>query len=104
MNKGNMSNMKLPMKFTKPQNIFVAEFIGNPKMNILKVSSSDIIDSHTIKVFGIKTRFENIKFNNNFYIGFRPEDVSLDKNSEIFTKINVDLTENLGSEKNYIAI
>jgi ABC-type sugar transport system ATPase subunit len=100
MNKGNIEQYGSPDEIYKnPQNIFVAEFIGNPKMNILKVSSSDIIDSHTIKVFGIKTRFENIKFNNNFYIGFRPEDVSLDKNSEIFTKINVDLTENLGSEK-----
>ena len=100
MNKGKIEQYGSPDEiYNNPQNIFVAEFIGSPKMNILKVSSKDIIDSNTIKVFGIKTRFENIKFEDNFYIGFRPEDVSLDKNSEIFTKINIDLTENLGSEK-----
>ncbi len=100
MNKGNIEQYGSPDEiYNNPQNIFVAEFIGNPKMNILKVSSSDIIDRNTIKLFGIKTRFENIEFNNDIYIGFRPEDVSLDKKSEIFTKLNIDLVENLGSEK-----
>ena len=100
MNKGNIEQYGSPDEiYNNPQNIFVAEFIGNPKMNILKVSSSDIIDRSTIKLFGIKTRFENIEFNNAIYIGFRPEDVSLDKKSEIFTKLNIDLVENLGSEK-----
>ena len=100
MNKGNIEQYGSPDEiYNNPQNIFVAEFIGNPKMNILKISSSDIIDRNTIKLFGIETRFENIEFNNDIYIGFRPEDVSLDKKSEIFTKLNIDLVENLGSEK-----
>ena len=34
-----------------------------------------------------------------FYLGFRPEDISLENNSEISTKIDIDLVENLGSEK-----
>ena len=100
MNKGNIEQYGSPDEiYNSPQNIFVAEFIGNPKMNILKISSRDIIDQNTIKLFDRKIKFENIKFSNNAYVGFRPEDISLDKNSEIFTKINIELVENLGSEK-----
>ena len=100
MNKGNIEQYGSPDEiYNNPQNIFVAEFIGNPKMNIFKVSSNDIIDQNTIKLFDRKIKFENIKFSNNVYVGFRPEDISLDKNSEIFTKINIELVENLGSEK-----
>ena len=40
-----------------------------------------------------------VELSSDIYIGFRPEDISLDKNSEIFAKINIDLLENLGSEK-----
>ena len=32
-------------------------------------------------------------------MGIRPEDISLEKNSEIAIDINIDLIENLGSEK-----
>ena len=100
MNKGNIEQYGSPDEiYNNPQNIFVAEFIGNPKMNILKISSNDIIDQNTIKLFDREIKFENIKFSNNVYVGFRPEDISLDKNSEIFTKINIELVENLGSEK-----
>ena len=40
-----------------------------------------------------------MKFEEEFFVGFRPEDISLVNNSEIFTKIDIDLVENLGSEK-----
>ena len=43
--------------------------------------------------------FENSNFDKEFYIGIRPEDISLEKNSEITIDINIDLVENLGSEK-----
>ena len=100
MNNGNIEQHGSPDEiYNNPQNIFVAEFIGNPKMNILKVSSSDVVDRSTIKLFGINIQFENLEFKNDVYVGFRPEDLSLDRNSEIFTKINIDLVENLGSEK-----
>ncbi len=100
MNNGNIEQHGSPDEiYNNPQNIFVAEFIGNPKMNILKVSSSDIVDRSTIKLFGIKVQFENLEFKDEVYVGFRPEDLSMDKNSEIFAKINIDLVENLGSEK-----
>ena len=100
MKNGNIEQHGSPDEiYNNPKNIFVAEFIGNPKMNILKVSSSDVVDRSTIKLFGINIQFENLKFKNDVYVGFRPEDLSLDRNSEIFTKINIDLVENLGSER-----
>ena len=100
MNNGNIEQYGSPDEiYNNPQNIFVAEFIGNPKMNILKVSLSDIVNRNTIKLFGINIQFENLEFKRDVYVGFRPEDLSLDKNSEIFTQINIDLVENLGSEK-----
>ena len=100
MNNGNIEQHGSPDEiYNNPQNIFVAEFIGNPKMNILKVSLSDIVNRNTIKLFGINIQFENLEFKSDVYVGFRPEDLSLDKNSEIFTQINIDLVENLGSEK-----
>ena len=100
MNNGNIEQYGSPDEiYNNPQNIFVAEFIGNPKMNILKVSLSDIVNRNTIKLFGINIQFENLEFKRDVYVGFRPEDLSLDRNSEIFTKINIDLVENLGSEK-----
>ena len=100
MNNGNIEQYGSPDEiYNNPQNIFVAEFIGNPKMNILKVSLSDIVNRNTIKLFGINIQFENLEFKSDVYVGFRPEDLSLDKNSEIFTQINIDLVENLGSEK-----
>ena len=100
MKNGNIEQHGSPDEiYNNPKNIFVAECIGNPKMNILKVSSSDVVDRSTIKLFGINIQFENLEFKNDVYVGFRPEDLSLDRNSEIFTKINIDLVENLGSEK-----
>ena len=100
MNNGNIEQYGSPDEiYNNPQNIFVAEFIGNPKMNILKVSLSDIVNRNTIKLFGINIQFENLEFKSDVYVGFRPEDLSLDKNSEIFTQIDIDLVENLGSEK-----
>ena len=100
MNNGNIEQYGSPDEiYNNPQNIFVAEFIGNPKINILKVSLSDIVNRNTIKLFGINIQFENLEFKSDVYVGFRPEDLSLDKNSEIFTQINIDLVENLGSEK-----
>ena len=44
-------------------------------------------------------KIENSNFDREFYIGIRPEDISLEKKSEIAIDINVDLVENLGSEK-----
>ncbi len=100
MNNGKIEQFGSPEDiYNNPKNIFVAEFIGNPKMNILKIKTQDILNKNTFKLLGKEIKFENSYFNEEFYIGIRPEDISLEKNSEITININVDLVENLGSEK-----
>ena len=100
MNNGKIEQYGSPEDiYNNPKNIFVAEFIGNPKMNILKIKTQDILNENTFKLLGKEIKFENSNFDKEFYIGIRPEDISLEKNSEITIDINIDLVENLGSEK-----
>ena len=100
MNKGKIEQFGSPDDiYNNPTNIFVAEFIGNPKMNIVKIDRKNIINKNTIRLFNADVYFENSNFDNEFYIGIRPEDISLENKSEIATKITIDLVENLGSEK-----
>ena len=100
MNNGKIEQSGTPDEiYNNPNNIFVAEFIGNPKMNIFKVESEDIINKNTFKLFNNDINFENINFQNELYVGIRPEDISLENTGEFSVGISVDLIENLGSEK-----
>ena len=100
MNKGKIEQFGSPEDiYNNPNNIFVAEFIGNPKMNIFKVKTEDIINKNTFKLFNREIKFENLNFKEGLYVGIRPEDISLENKSEYSVEISVDLIENLGSEK-----
>ena len=100
MNKGKIEQFGDPDDiYNNPRNIFVAEFIGNPKMNILKIERKNIINKNTLRLFNKDVYFENSNFENELYIGIRPEDISLVNKSEISIEIKIDLIENLGSEK-----
>ena len=100
MNKGKIEQSGTPHDiYSNPNNIFVAEFIGNPKMNIFKVKSENIINKNTFKLLNNEIKFENLNFENELYVGIRPEDISLENNGEFAVKISIDLVENLGSEK-----
>ena len=100
MNKGKIEQFGNPDDiYNDPKNIFIAEFIGNPKMNILKVKKEDIVSTSSFKLINNVIKFENLNFEKDFYIGIRPEDISLDNTSEISMKITIDLVENLGSER-----
>ena len=100
MNKGKIEQFGDPEDiYNNPRNIFVAEFIGNPKMNIVKIERKNIINKNTLRLFNKDIYFENYNFKNDLYIGIRPEDVLLENSSEISVEIKIDLIENLGSEK-----
>ena len=100
MNKGKIEQFGSPDEiYDNPNNIFVAEFIGNPKMNIFKIKIEDIINRNTFKLFNKEIKFENVIFEKEFYVGIRPEHISLENKSEFAVDINVELIENLGSEK-----
>ena len=79
MNKGNIEQFGNPDDiYNNPKNIFVAEFIGNPKMNILKIKKEDIISKNSFKLLNNVIKFENLNFKKDFYIGIRPEDISFE--------------------------
>ena len=100
LNKGNIEQFGTPNEiYSNPNNIFVAEFIGSPKMNIIKINKEQVINSNTLDIFDNKITFENYKFKDEIYLGIRPEHISLKNKYEIQVKIKVDLVENLGFEK-----
>ena len=104
MNKGNIEQFGNPDDiYNNPKNIFVAEFIGNPKMNILKIKKENIISKNSFKLLNNIIKYENLNFEKDFYIGIRPEDISFEKEGEISAKITIDLVENLGSERIFYA-
>ena len=100
MNKGKIEQSGTPHDiYSNPNNIFVAEFIGNPKMNIFKIGNENIINKNTFKLLNNEIKFDNLNFKDGIYVGIRPEDISLENKGEFAVKISVDLIENLGSEK-----
>ena len=100
LNKGNIEQYGTPNEiYSDPNNIFVAEFIGSPKMNIIKINKEHILNSNTLYLFDKKITFDNLKFKDEIYIGIRPEDINLGSNNEIQVDVKVDLVENLGFEK-----
>ena len=100
LNKGNIEQFGTPNEiYSNPNNIFVAEFIGSPKMNIIKINKEQISNSNTLDIFDNKITFENYKFKDEIYLGIRPEHISLKNKYEIQVKVKVDLVENLGFEK-----
>ena len=100
LNKGKIEQFGTPNEiYYDPNNIFVAEFIGSPKMNIIKVNKKQIVNSNTLELFNNKITFEKFEFKDEIYLGIRPEDISVKSDHEIQLDVNVDLIENLGFEK-----
>ena len=101
LNHGNIEQVGTPDEiYSNPSNIFVAQFIGTPKMNILKISSDNIISNNEIKFLGNSIKIEGINFSKkDYYLGLRPEHLSVSENSEYKFNPKVDLIENLGNEK-----
>ena len=100
LNQGIIEQFGTPAEiYSDPNNIFVAEFIGSPKMNIIKINKEQIINSNTIELFKNKITFENFNFKEEIYLGVRPEDISIKNDREIKLDVKIDLIENLGFEK-----
>jgi len=84
LNKGNIEQYGTPNEiYSDPNNIFVAEFIGSPKMNIIKINKEHISNLNTLHLFNNQITFDNLEFKDEIYIGIRPEDISLKNNHEI---------------------
>tara|TARA_Y100001970_G_scaffold286291_1_gene408085 strand:- start:1977 stop:3026 length:1050 start_codon:yes stop_codon:yes gene_type:complete len=101
LNLGNIEQVGTPDEiYNNPSNIFVAQFIGTPKMNILPLNNENIISESKINFLGNDIAFEKIKFDNQkYFIGIRPEHFNVSNSSEFKFQPKIDLVENLGNEK-----
>ena len=63
LNLGNIEQVGTPDEiYNNPANIFVAQFIGTPKMNILPLNNENIISDNKINFLGNEITFEKTKF------------------------------------------
>ena len=101
LNRGNIEQVGTPEEiYNDPSNVFVAQFIGTPKMNILEVSDKNIISENSLKLLGLEIKFNNIKFEKTkHFIGIRPEHLKVDDENDFAFNPEVELIENLGNEK-----
>jgi multiple sugar transport system ATP-binding protein len=101
MRDGEIQQIAAPdILFQKPNNLFVAEFIGSPGMNFLATHIEYIDDKPVISLFGTKVSVSGREFGNitELVVGIRPEHINLGEGS-VNIKIRPNLIESLGSEK-----
>ena len=101
LNHGNIEQVGNPDEiYNDPSNVFVAQFIGTPKMNIIKITSDKIISNHEVNFLDNKIKIDGINFTKkNYYFGIRPEHFEVSDNSEYKFNPKIELIENLGNEK-----
>ena len=62
LNQGNIEQVGTPEEiYNDPANIFVAQFIGTPKMNILEINEKNVISENKIKLLGNDIMFDKFK-------------------------------------------
>ena len=106
LNKGIIQQTDTPDNvYSKPENLFVASFIGSPAMNFLE---AEIVSEDSLTLAGQLIKFneelsETIKNNNlqgkKAILGIRPEHFSLSQNLASSIEVETELVEMLGSEK-----
>ena len=102
MNNGIIEQIATPNEiYEKPNNLFVADFIGTPAINLLE---GVVTDKSSIKLNSqdIPHSKKNVLNNQSVVYGIRPTDVSIDPSSNI--KAEVVLVETTGSETHIIAM
>ncbi len=96
LNEGKIIQIGSPYKlYNYPKNLFVAEFIGTPKMNILDcIKKEGYIYLDKNKKTNIKTKKESI-----FKLGIRPDNIEICKSEKNILSGNIKFCEYLGSEQ-----
>ncbi|PID82444.1 MAG: sugar ABC transporter ATP-binding protein [Clostridiales bacterium] len=99
MNDGKIMQIDTPENiYQKPKNLFVAEFIGSPKINTFRCKYKDHKLFSDICNLNMDCKGEDREL----ILAFRPEDILIVEEDEDF-KARVEVIENLGSEK-YIVL
>ena len=101
LNHGNIEQVGNPDEiYNDPSNVFVAQFIGTPKMNILKITSDNVVSNNEVNFLDNKIKIDGLSFSKKeYYFGIRPEHFDVSDNSEYKFNPKIDLIENLGNEK-----
>jgi multiple sugar transport system ATP-binding protein len=91
LNEGVVQQLGTPRElFDRPQNIFVATFIGSPSMNLLPAKASGGV----AKIEGVEGQVP-VSVEGDFTLGVRPTDISLGNEGLAAT---IDVVESLGAE------
>ena len=105
LNDGYVEQVGTPLElYRKPANIFVAGFIGSPKMNFLSVKVLQIEGQKiTLQLPGedqMQLQRENINFKvgDTLTLGIRPEHFELEQTQGYSLSATVDIIERLGNE------
>ena len=96
MNNGIIEQIGSPFEiYAKPNNTFVADFIGSPSINFMK---GKVTDNNSVKLNSIEVPLKTMKLSSGseVHFGIRPVDVHIDSASKLC--VNVDLVETTGSE------
>ena len=102
LSEGKIEQIGSPLElYEKPNNLFVAKFIGSPAMNIIPVSISKTGKTSVAKItekitLTLNYKMENNDMNRRFNLGVRPENLVLVKKPENSFKAKVSLVESLG--------
>lgn len=97
--------------YNRPNNVFVAGFIGTPQINLLNGNVLKILDKYYINIEGVnfeiheklyKREILDTYIGKEILCGIRPEDIIIDFNeNREGLKANIELVEMMGSE-NYV--
>ena len=94
LNKGNLEQVGTPYDlYNTPRNLFVASFIGSPKMNILKgISTGQAVELAGLGRLPIHVAAGDVT------VGVRPEHLTIGEAGDLSVEGTITLVEYLGSE------
>ncbi|MCI0890652.1 MAG: TOBE domain-containing protein, partial [Chloroflexi bacterium] len=108
LNEGRLQQVGKPQEvYDRPENLFVAEFIGSPAMNLLEAEAAQVDGKAGVRAAGIEVTLPDALAKQleasgakSLVMGVRPEhlDLSVQEPAATF-KGKVDLVESLGSEQ-----
>jgi multiple sugar transport system ATP-binding protein len=87
--------------YNNPQNVFVAGFIGSPRMNLIEATANQVADGWTLTAPNMSVPVPNVDGLINgaqCTVGIRPEHVSIATGGSGHTKAQVAFAEQLGGE------
>ena len=105
LNQGRVEQIGAPLElYQQPRNIFVAGFIGSPKMNFVKTSATEVGPAGvTVRLPGdvlltVPVAPGDVRPQTELTLGVRPENIALDGRAGAHMPAEVLVVEHLGSE------